>query len=688
MGEKQIKYFYWLFAALLLVLMVAASRYAGISCDEVLHYQQSVSVYDYFASGGKDTSALNTPVTHLKYYGQSYDNLATILINWFDIKDVYGLRHIMSSFAGWLAILITSLLAVWLKDHRTGLMVLLLFALSPTFLGHSQNNLKDVPFSLGYIAGVYFTMKVLFSETRLPVRDYIFLLISIAFCISIRAGGLLLICYLFLFYFLFYLYRYLKDRTLDFHEAGIRLLLITGISVAGVLLSIILWPYALSDPLRNIIGSYRIMAHFPDSFRQIFEGTVQWSDNMPWYYLIKSLAITVPLIVLAGLILFFLFIRRYMADKQAFKYIFLLFTILFPLVFVVFEDSNLYSSWRQFLFVYPGIIILAAVGFSSFDGLIRNRYVHWAVLPVALLLAIHPVKFMLGNIPYSYIYYNQLVGGLKGAYGNYETDYYYISQTKASEWLIEYLEEKGISAPVKVKATYSVKWQFRNHPEIETSYFRFADRSQYDWDYAIVVNRYIPPFQLKNKIWPPENAIHIVYADEVPLCAVLERKSKSDYYGFMALQNANYEESIAHFEDVLKINDKDELIFYNFATALFYNGEFEKADSALKKGLEINPECEPILMYLGNISRDHNNTEEAVDYYKKLIGINRKYFEAYIELAKLLAGEDMKEARSLLRQCLTINPRYKPAISALADTYRETDPEVAEKYDELLKTIE
>ena len=56
----------------------------ALSCDEVLHYNHSVSVYNYFASHGEDQSALNTPVTNLKYYGQSYDNIVTILIKWFE----------------------------------------------------------------------------------------------------------------------------------------------------------------------------------------------------------------------------------------------------------------------------------------------------------------------------------------------------------------------------------------------------------------------------------------------------------------------------------------------------------------------------------------------------------------------------------------------------------------------------
>ena len=79
MKEIRLKYIFYISSAFLLILMLLASRDAGISCDEVLHYNQSVSVYNYFATHGEDQSALNTPVTNLKYYGQSYDNIVTII---------------------------------------------------------------------------------------------------------------------------------------------------------------------------------------------------------------------------------------------------------------------------------------------------------------------------------------------------------------------------------------------------------------------------------------------------------------------------------------------------------------------------------------------------------------------------------------------------------------------------------
>ena len=252
------------------------------------------------------------------------------------------------------------------------------------------------------------------------------------------------------------------------------------------------------------------------------------------------------------------------------------------------------------------------------------------------------------------MYYNQLVGGLKGAYGDYETDYYYISHKEASEWLIKYLEREKITTPKIVGATYSVSWLFRKNPEIETKVFRNEERSQHDWDYAIITNRYITPYKLKTGLWPPPNAIHTVFADGVAVCAVLERKTKEDYYGYTALREGRNSDAINFYEKALKTDSSDELIFYNFGLALYNDKQYLRADSVLKTAIAINPDFESGLMYLGNIASYRNKADEAIMYYKRVIKANRKYYEAY---------------------------------AGLADAYRTSDPELARKYDELANSI-
>ncbi len=686
--DKGLKYIFYITSLLLLVVMLLLSRYAGISCDEVLHYKHSESVYNFFTTHGKDISALNTPTSHLEYYGQSYDNIVTFLAKCFRIEDIYAFRHLMSSLAGWAVIMLTAIFAIWLSGYRTGILVLFLFAITPAFMGHSQNNLKDIPFAMGYIASIFFMVKVVFGKENIKFRDILFLTLSIAFALSIRAGGLLLICYFFLFFIIKVIAEMARIKEVSIYNNIKLLVIIVLISGSAYLAGILLWPYALQDPIRNVYDSYRIMAHFPSTFRQIFEGKVMWSDYMPWYYLFKSMLITIPLVVIAGFFVFFIYTKRILGTGKTLIYLLLLFTLLFPLLFVIVAKSNLYSSWRQFLFVFPVLILLAATGFNFIFEQFHRWYYRIIPLIIILILAISPVKFMTKNWPYSYIYYNQLIEGLEGAYGNYETDYYYISQTEASGWLIDYLNEENIDTAI-VMSTYPVDWQFRNSKGIMTSYFRYEERSQFDWDYAIVTNRYISPLRLKSGDWPPGNTIHTVYADNVPLCAVLERKTKADFYGYRALEEGRNEDAIRFYEKALEIICDDEMIFYNFARGLIKEGQFSRADSVLKRCLEINPEFEPALMYMGNIAKADQRNNEAAGYYEKLIGINRKYFDAYVGLAAIRAGQNnLQEARKILRRCLTIYPAYKPAVRSLADTYRETDPEIARKYDELAETID
>ncbi|NLN29828.1 MAG: hypothetical protein GX158_01105 [Bacteroidales bacterium] len=737
MRKTMWKKIFFIASTLYLVLMIFLSRDAGISCDDTLHYDHSVDVYNYFATHGSDRSALETPVTHLKYYGQAFDNAVTFLIKWFGIEDVYRFRHLMSSLSGWLAVFITALFGIWISGYRTGLLILLLYAVSPTFTGHSINNLKDIPFALAYIAGIYFTLKLLKDENKKSWKIIAAIIFSTGLAIGIRPVGILLVCYIFLFWFILrlpQLYRSGKkligvskagddaasDKGLRVSKAGddaalikdirinnavddaapdkglrvsgIRglfpeLLLLVFISGAGFFLGTLLWPYALQAPLKNVLQSYHFMAHFPGTFRQVFEGSNEWSDFMPWYFIPKSMLITIPVIVLAGTVFFLVFAGRAGRSGKLPLYLIIVFTILFPLFFVIVKQSNVYSSWRQFLFLYPPLVLIAASGLNYLYEAIPGKYSGWMITALIILMSIHPLAYMIRNHPYEYIYFNQFTGGLKGAYGNYETDYYFVSQTEASEWLISYPNEKGIDSAL-VGATYPVKWQFRKHPGIKTFYFRHEERSRYDWDYAIITNRYIHPFQLKNGIWPPPDVLHTIYADGVPIGIVVERKNKDAFYGYRALEEDRPADAVRHYETALKYCDGDEMIFYNFARALYDEGYFERADSVLKSGLEINPFCEPILMYLGNIAKFRQNADEAITYYERLIDYNRKYFQAYVEMAELYSGRDDKpQARKLLRDCLRLNPRYRPAIIALADTYMEENPERAKRYYEMAETI-
>ncbi len=688
MREKNLRIIFWILAFLMLAAMLLISRDAGISGDEEVHYKQSELVYNYFSSHTTDKSALNTPKTYLQYYGQAFDNLVTILIHAFGIDDIYLFRHLLCSVSGWLAILVTALFAAWLTGYGAALLVLFLFAVSPTFLGHAQNNLKDIPFALAYISSIYYSLKFVFPEQKPSPKTIVLLIVSMAFAFGIRAGGILVFFYFGFFVSLKFGLEWLSGK--KFPSAILKKYLapLAGISLAAYLLGLVTWPYGLENPIVHPWKSFQIMTHYPITVRQIFEGRFIWSDFHPWYYLPKYMAITIPLVVFSGLVAFFVNVRKNFTSNQKIRVGLLGFTILFPVVFVILKHSNLYGSWRHFLFVYPGIILIAALGIQAFFDRFKQRIVQVSAIALLILLSVHPLKFMAANYPYFYLYYNQSVGGLKGAYGHYETDYYYHTMREGAEWLQEYLKNKPELEPVVVGGNFPVEWYFRDEKDIKCVYFPYPERSKYDWDYAIVANSYIPPDVLKNKTWPPRNTIHTIFADGIPVCAVVERLTKDDLQGIREFQAGNYVKSALLFQNALEKDPQNELIYTKFAETLFALGRNDEAGTMLDKCLKINPGYEPALILLGDRALKDKQVEGAAAWYEKAIRANRKQFDVYPKLAAIYAETDVPRSRKILRDCLRLNAKYIPALKAMAASYRKTSPETAKKYDGFIKKIE
>lgn len=687
MAGKNLKITFFTLAIAMLIAMLVISRDAGISGDEEVHYKQSEFVYSYFKTMGKDQSALYTPETHLQYYGQAFDNLVTILTHWFNIRDVYGFRHLMCSISGWLTILVTGLFAVYISGYGAGILVLLLFAISPTFLGHAQNNLKDIPFALAYISSLYYSIRLVFSENKLLWKDITLLILSIGLSVGIRAGGILVIFYLGLFLILKVASEVIRNKKFDINQFMRRAIICGGIALAGYLLGLVLWPYGLRNPILHPWKAYEVMTRFPTTVRQIFEGQFDWSDFHPWYYLPKYMALTIPLVVLAGVAVFFLNTKKNYPQETQLQLALVVFSIVFPVLFVLVKQSNLYGSWRHFLFIYPGIVLLAALGIFSLFRQIKSRWQSLLTGGILVVAAVHPLRFMAANHPLYYLYYNEFAGGLKGAYGNYETDYYYHSMRQGAEWLREYLKGNPANDSVIVGGNFPIQWYFRNDKNTTFVYFPWQKRSEYNWDYAIVANSYIPPYQLKNKIWPPQNTIHTVMADGVPVCAVVERLTKDDYLAIAEQNKGNNIKSALLFENAVKFDPQNEWICYKFAEVLLANGNEDQASAMLNQCLQTNPGFEKALILLGDIAMKKNDAKAAAGFYSRTVKANRKYYAAYLKLASVYSETDRAKARKILKDCLRMNNGYKPALVALANTYRESNPEIARKYDEIIKKL-
>jgi hypothetical protein len=201
--------------AIMLLLMLVASKDFGITGDEVTQNTYGEMVYHYFATMGKDKACLEPFGRNLNvfYYGGMYDALC-VAINKVSPFDMYNTRHFITAICGFLVILFSSLLAKHYKGWGSALITAWFLFLSPRFFGESMNNPKDIPFALGMIMGVYFICKFVSAFPKPTFKDLAALVLSIAFAINIRVGGLLLIPFLMVALGLQYMWDWRKEYAL------------------------------------------------------------------------------------------------------------------------------------------------------------------------------------------------------------------------------------------------------------------------------------------------------------------------------------------------------------------------------------------------------------------------------------------------------------------------------------------
>jgi len=206
------------------------------------------------------------------------------------------------------------------------------------------------------------------------------------------------------------------------------------------------WPWSVQDPL-NILAVFQ---HPPS---ETWHPAMWWSgelvkaDDLPWSYLLVLLAVGLPEYVLLGV--FFVIVsatwrKSDLFSTRGFQYIFVASTVLVPLAAFAALRPTTYNGLRHFLFLVPQLVILAAIGLDRALSYLahRSKAVAAAFAAVLILAAGHQVVLMARLHPYQYVAYNTLTGGVSGAFGRFELDYWGVSYGEAARGLLRFLDDE------------------------------------------------------------------------------------------------------------------------------------------------------------------------------------------------------------------------------------------------------
>ena len=296
-------------------------------------------------------------------------------------------------------------------------------------------DLALIPISLGLVAVLVLALRAAFPRTSRQLRERhgawllpVLLGALVGFAVSIRpiggfAGALVI---------LFWILR-LRLRSW---------LPLLALWLSAALVTYLTWPFLWADPIGNLLRSLQLTATFP-AHDMLYRGAVISSDALPWHFFptLAAIQLTEPvsLLVMVGLgVLVARLARRRIPWDEA---LLLGLWIGVPLVGLLFLGFGIYGNIRQLLFVLPPLFVIAGFALDAIFGVVRGRWVRGVVAAVVLLPGFVGILRM---HPYEHAYFNELVGGVNGAWGEFQPSHWCTSLREAAGYVNQVAPEGAL----------------------------------------------------------------------------------------------------------------------------------------------------------------------------------------------------------------------------------------------------
>lgn len=672
------KYIFWGIAAIILSLMMINANTVGSGGDDLWYVTNGEFVLRYYVD--HDTTCLDYSKTEyhnmtrnfeLKYFaGGGFDMLPAAISRLFHIDNILVVKRFCLAFIGFLLILFAGLIGREIKDWRLGSISLLMMALTPTIFGMSFCGGQDVPTAMGFAMAIYGL--IIFTEyfPKISVKGCVFTFLGIMYAVSVRIGGLMSLLYFFVAVVLELLWR--KDLRQLFTNKGIlQIIKILGVSliigVSAALLGLCAYPNIFYEGIvAHISKAFEIVSKFSLRIPFIWEGKMAESNNPPEHYLLLSLLRNLPYYILIGVGLFLVFSVRVFKRYRKTAIIFLLFTALFPPIYIVASHANIYNGWRHLLFFYAPFAVLVSIGWYELIEFVKPKklkeVIYYPVVAVVMLLIFSPTMiWMIKNHNYIYSYYNKSVGN---PYLKFELDFYETSATRAYDWFRENELPKcdsvvTMSTKMFTPVYYAQMLHDTNRVKVfTTSYMGFAET---DCDYSIINYHIIQPKAIK-KFFPPKGTIHVEYVDGNPVCALVKR-NKLDSRGIRLCKEGKYAEAVTLLDSAYNYDPNNFGIWFWMGIAHYQTHDFEKSMEFFNKDLNFMPTNEKYAlasMYNGSSLYELKRYDDAIKTLKdaERLCVNQNdlpFIRAHLGLA-YFAKEEYANALPYLQAALPAYP--------------------------------
>lgn len=517
------KYLLYLQMLLLVILLPYASLRTGISEKEIQQNHQAELLYNHYANG--DTEILKSE--YAKEHTQFVDFTCYCIYKWLNLNDVYKLRHITGAIFAWLTILVVGSFLMNMFAWRAAFFGCVFMMLSPPFIGQAFGNLADIPFAFAYLLTLY---QIYLFIGELPIvkwKRLAFIALCIFFANSIHIGGFILVFYLFIYGILAFIIFNIRQKVFSRdYLSNLLFLTLIVLSVAGVVyVADFLFPFNGISP-NHVIPSSAIAA----ASKTLPTTTFLWnskmvsSDELTSFFILQRMQRTIPLLVIIGCIVHFVFVKSIIKKIRLTNAILLLFSIIYPIWSLSADGCKIYDGWMVFLMVYPLIVMFAVAGYEGILRKIDDKYTNFVIVSSIAMLALMPLRHMILHHSTIGIYFNELSGGINTVYGHYAIDPNEEYNKSVYRWVKQNCKADNDSTKVRILTDggRGNDILFRTDTNIfMISHGCFYERDSVGWDYFISYANSVPAAKLRNKSWEKEPAIKQFLIDSRPIAIVV-----------------------------------------------------------------------------------------------------------------------------------------------------------------------
>lgn len=151
-----------------------------------------------------------------------------------------------------------------------------------------------------------------------------------------------------------------------------------------------------------------------------------------------------------------------------------------------------------------------------------------------------------------------------------------------------------------------------------------------------------------------------------------ERSDTLNNQAIILASDGDYPGAIACFKRAIIIEKNNYLLWYNLGVTYRDSGDLTKAEQALEKAYQINPENEDVIEALATLFLQEKKYQETMYYCLQGSNLNPNNAHFWnLEGVIHFQEENYGMAAEYFEVAVSINPYYEDALYNLKDTYAE-----------------